>query len=186
MAPLKYKKKSNLFKIEETFYCLLKCLLCSLKLFGKFDIILAGLKKYFWLVKDLERKKKWPALMARLITPFFFSKLDPFFAKLSAVFLWNDCSPSLWAVAKGCAPICLCRSWQPGWLQNVCVEEPRALLGRVLIAGWQRAGELGGGRGCSVLGKSRFGELIWSSNEPSPHLLYLQYGLDCCWDVWHL
>lgn len=87
MAPLKYKKKSNLFKIEKTFYCLLKCLLCSLKLFGKFDIILAGLKKYFWLVKDLERKKKMTSSNGQINHAFFFPKLDPFFAKLSAVFL---------------------------------------------------------------------------------------------------
>lgn len=51
-------KKPNIFKIEETFYCLLKCYLCSLKLFGKFDLILAGLKKNFWLVKHLKEKKK--------------------------------------------------------------------------------------------------------------------------------
>lgn len=106
--------------------------------------------------------------MARLITPFFFFRAwSFFFAKLSAVCLWNDCLPLLWVMAKCCSPICLCRSWQPGWLQNACVEEPRAMLGRVLIAGWQRAGELGGGLGCSVLGKSRFSELIWSSSEPS-------------------
>lgn len=53
MAPLKYIKNQIFFKIEETFHCLLKCYLCSLKLFGKFDLILAGLKKHFWLVKDL-------------------------------------------------------------------------------------------------------------------------------------
>lgn len=82
----------------------------------------------------------------------------PFFAKLSVVCLWNDCLPLLWAVAKCCAPICLSRSWQPGWLQKVCVEEPRALLGRVLIAGWHRAGQ----QGCSVLAKSRFCEFIMS------------------------
>lgn len=122
--------------------------------------------------------------MARFF--FFFFKLYPSFAKLSVVCLWNDCLSLLWVEAKCCAPICLCRSWQPGWLQNVCVWEPRALLGRVLIAGWQRAAELGGGRGCSVLGKSRFSELIWGSTEPSPRLLYLQDSLDCCWDVRHL
>lgn len=110
---------------------------------------------------------------------------------------------SLFCKALGCMPVqfllalavsrgqALCtnlpvQGWQPGWLQNVCVEEPRALLGRLLIAGWQRAGELGWGWGCSVLAKSRFGELIRSSNEPSPRLLCLQHSLGCCWDVWCL
>lgn len=72
MAPLKYKKKSNLFKIEETLYCLSKCLLCSLKLFGKFDLNLAGLKKYSWLVKDLERKKKMTSSNGQINHAFFF------------------------------------------------------------------------------------------------------------------
>lgn len=79
MAPLKYIKNQIFFKIEETFHCLLKCYLCSLKLFGKFDLILAGLKKHFWLVKDLAGAGgSLTSSNDQINCAFFFSRLVPF------------------------------------------------------------------------------------------------------------
>lgn len=66
---------------------------------------LVWLKKHFWLVKDLGKKKKvCSAVMVRLIVFFLW------------VWLWNDCL----FLPKFSMLIWLYSSWQPSsWLQNV-------------------------------------------------------------------